>query len=223
MSLTAIPFAINITKVKSIFGSQDHELLEKIKTANLYNHYATQGPSLLQYNKYNFDQALEDIIFNYIKPELRELKSSFLPLKKSITTSGLNEIIAHSYGYALLVVCDYLGTHLTPQCDALSYGRDFDAAMNVMKEHGLRLDLSDMFNDHDVFDIPKSGDSPTIKHFTQGEIDHINSVMNKVEIDESKIDFESEDFDEVQQMLYYIHKCFKTCSNQNIEMVTFAH
>jgi hypothetical protein len=47
--------------------------------------------------------------------------------------------------------------------------------------------------------------------------------MDKVEIDESKADFDSEDFDEVQEMLNNIRNCFRTCKERNIEMVTFTH
>src|SRR5690606_6992782 len=119
-------------------------------------------------------------------PEDRKVKSSFLGLKKSKPTSGLNENIAHGYGYVMLVICDYLGTHLLPQCDGFYYGRDFEAAVSIMKEKGLQIDLADMFEQHEVFDIPKNNDFPAIKHFTKEEIKHINEVMDKVEIDESK-------------------------------------
>ncbi len=224
MSLIAIPFAIDINEVKSVFGSKDRELFEKIKTADLYDTYASQSEDFPepQY-QYNFDQALEDIIFRYMKPEDRKVKSSFLGLKKSKPTSGLNDNIAHGYGYVTLVICDYLGTHLLPQCDGFYYGRDFEAAVGIMKENGLQLDLGDMFEQHEVFDIPKNKDFPAIKHFTKDEIELINEVMDRVEIDESKKDFENEDFDEVQEMLKNIRDSFKTCKEQDVEMVTFTH
>jgi len=224
MSLIAIPFAVDINKVKSVFGSKDRELFEKIKTADLYDNYASQGEDFPEPKyQYNFDKALEDIIFNYIKPEDRKVRSSFLGLKKSKPTSGLNENIAHGYGYVLLVICDYLGTHLLPQCDGFYYGRDIEAASSIMKAKGLHLDLGDMFEQHEVFDIPKNINFPAIKHFTRDEIENINEVMDKVEIDESKTDFDSEDFDEVQEMLKNIRDSFRTCREHNVEMVTFTH
>lgn len=224
MGLTAIPFAVDIDKVKCVFGSKDRELLENIKTADLYDNYASQSEDFPDPKyQYNFDQALEDIIFNYVRPEGREVKSSFLGLVKSKPNSVLNENIAHAYGYVLLVICDYIGTHLLPHCDGFYYGQDFEAAVSIMKENGLQLDLGDMFEQHNVFDIPKNNDFPAIKHFTKDEIEHINKVMDRVKIDESKTDFDNEDFDEVQEMLMNIRDSFRTCREQNVEMVTFTH
>ncbi len=61
MSMVAIPFAVDIEKVKAVFGCKDRELLEKIKTADLYGHYESEDGSLGKEYQYDFDQALEDI------------------------------------------------------------------------------------------------------------------------------------------------------------------
>ena len=58
---------------------------------------------------------------------------------------------------------------------------------------------------------------------TNGAKLYINEVMNRVEIDESKADFESKEFDEVQEMLMNLRDSFRTCKEKNVEMVTFAH
>jgi hypothetical protein len=224
MSMIAIPFAVDLEKVKSVFGCKDRELLEKIKKADLYDTYASQDDDFADPKyQYSFDDALEDIFYNYIKPAERKSKRSFLGLIKSKQDSGLNEGIAHGYGYVLLVICDYLGTHLLPQCDGFYYGRDFQAAFEIMKQQGLRIDFSDMFEQHDVFDIPKIADFPAIKHFTKSEITEVNAVMRKIEINESRTDFANENFDEVQEMLKNIKDSFKYCEQHNLEMVTFTH
>jgi len=214
MGIIAIPFAVDIEKVKSVFGCRDRELLEKIKTAELYDHYASQD---------DFDEALEDIIFNYVKPGDRKSKNSFLGLVKSKPTSGLNENIGYSYGYVLLVICDYFGTQLLPNCDGFYYGRDFQAAFEIMKEKGLQIDFGDMFEPHQIFDIPKIADFPAINCFTKRDIEHFNSIMNKVEIDEGKADIDNDDFDEVQEMLKNIRDSFRACKDNNVEMITFTH
>jgi hypothetical protein len=224
MSLVAIPFAVDFEKVKRVFGSKDQELFENIKTADLYDNYASQSEDFDDGKySYNFDQALEDIIFHYVKPNDRKVTRSFFGLKKSKPASGLHENIAHGYGYVLLVICDFIGTHLLPQCDGFYYGRNFEEAKNIMKQNGLQLDLGDMFEQHEVFDIPKHNDFPAIKHFTRDEVEHINNVMDRVKIDKSKADFNNEDFDEVQEMLLHIRDSFRTCRDRNVEMVTFTH
>jgi hypothetical protein len=224
MSMIAIPFAVDIEKVKSVFGCKDRELLEKIKTANLYEHYSSQDSDFADPKyQYDFDQALEDIIFNYVKPEDRKSKSSFLGLVKSKPTSGLNENIAHGYGYVLLVICDYFGTHLLPQCDGFYYGSDFKSAYEVMKEKGLQIDFGEIFEPHQIFDIPKIADFPAMNCFTKVDIEHFNAIMDKVEINEDKANDENEDFDGVQEMLKNIRDSLRICKHKNVEMITFTH
>ena len=224
MGMIAIPFAVDIENVKAVFGCKDKDLIEKIKTADLYETYAGQDSDLPdpKYH-YDFDQALEDIIFNYIKPSDRQSKSSFFGLFKSKPTTGLNENIAHGYGYVLLVICDYLGTHLLPYCDGFYYGRDFKAAFEIMKEKGLQIDFGDMFETHQIFDIPTIADFPAINCYSKQDIEHFNAVMDKVEIDESMANEDNDDFDEVQVMLKNIKESFRICKEKNVEMITFTH
>jgi len=224
MSMVAIPFAVDIEKVKAVFGCRNSELLEQIKTAGLYDIYAGQDddfpdPKYL----YEFDEALEDILFNYIKPEDRRSKSSFLGLIRPKPVTGLNENIAHGYGYVLLVICDYLGTQLIQDCDGFYYGRDLKAAYEILKENGLQVNLLKMFEPYQLFDIPKIADFPVINYFTREDIEHINSIMDKVEINEDEADDFKDDFDEVQWTLKNIRDCFRACKEKNTELVTFTH
>ena len=224
MGLVIIPFAVDIQKVKAVFGGKDKDLFEKIKTAKLYDTYASQSNDFaIEKYQYDFDQALEDIIFNYIKPEERTSKKSWLGLTTSKPTTGLNKNIAHGYGYVLLVICDYLGTHLLPSCDGFYYGRDFEAAVAIMKEQGLQIDLTNIRAQHMLFDIPENSDFPSINSFTKQDIDHINSIMEKIEIDEGKTAAENDEFDEVEEMLKNIRDSFRTCKEMNVEMITFTH
>ena len=87
---------VDVEKVKNVFGSKDSVLFEKIKTAGLYEHYSSQDEDFPDPNyHYNFDDALEDIIFKYIKPGNRKTNTSFLGLVKSTPNTGLDERIAH--------------------------------------------------------------------------------------------------------------------------------
>jgi len=222
MGMIAIPFAVDIEKAKNVLGCKDKNLLEKIKTANLYDNYASQTEDFPDPKyQYDFDAVLEDLVFHYIKPEDRKAKHSFFGLKKSKPGTGLKENMGHAYGYALLVICDYLGTQLLPFCDGFYYGRYFEAAVEIMKEKGLQIEMNDMFEPHEVFDIPKIADFPAINLYSRQEINHIVSVIEQIDIDQTKAD--SNDFDEVQEMLKNIRDSFKTCKEQNLEMVTFTH
>src|SRR5215217_4365853 len=107
MSMIAIPFAVDLDKVKSVFGSNDKELLENVKLTKKYSTYSSQM------RDYSYDKALEDIISN-----------------------SLNENVGHVYGYALIAICDYLGEHLLPMCDGFYYGDDWETAKEIVKKNG---------------------------------------------------------------------------------------
>ncbi len=232
MGMYAIPFAVDILKAKNVFGCKDHDLFEKIKTADLYEHYANPDFFSGTEYAYNFDEILKDIIFNYVKPENRtapEAKPTrnFWGFKKPSPTitspSGLNKNMGHAYGYVLLVICDYLGEHLLPFCDGFYYGRDWEEAVSIIEAKGIQINLSDMFEVHQVFDIPQINDFPAIYCYSKKDINHINAVMDKVDIDEAKTDFDNDEFDEVQDMLKNIRESFKRCQAMDVEMIVFTH
>jgi len=187
MGMYAIPFAVDLIKVKNVFGYKDHDLFEKVKTADLYEHYANQDDFSGTEYVYDFDEILKDIIFNYVKPENRaapeaKTKRNFWGFKKQSPTttspSGLNENMGYAYGYALLVICDYLGEHLLPFCDGFYYGRDWKEAVKIIEPKGIQINLSDMFEGNEVFDIPPITDFPAIFCCSKKDIAHINSVMD---------------------------------------------
>jgi hypothetical protein len=223
MSYIAIPFAVDYQKVKNIFGSRDKILFEKVKATQFYYNYASQ--SLYGDPKYHYDleEILYDIIFNYIKPEDRKTKNGFLGLVKSTQGSGLKENKGHAYGYALIAISSYLGTHLLPNCDGFYCGDWFEEAHMIIRSNGLKVDIGEMFEQHNIFDIPKPIDFPTMFCFSKIDIAHVNSIMSNVEIDEEKADDDSDNSYEVQEMLKNIRDSFKTCADNNVEMVTFAH
>lgn len=223
MSYIAIPFAVDYQKVKRVFGSNDRVLFENVKATELYDNYASQSNEGDSKYHYDLEEILHDIIFNYIKPENRKTKSSFLGLVKSTQGSGLKENMGHAYGYALIAISGYLGTHLLPYCDGFYCGDWFEEAHKIIKLNGLKVDIGEMFEQHNLFDIPKPVDFPAMFCFSKSDVAHVNAIMSSVEIDEEKADDNNENFDEVQDMLKNIRDSFKTCADNNVEMITFAH
>ncbi len=223
MGLYVIPFAVDIKKVRSVFGCKDQNLLEEIKTADLYEHYSNEEDFTDEKYSYDFDEILNDIIFNYPKPEGIKPKFNFFGLKKSTSKFGANENMGHAYGYVLLVICDYLGTHLLPDSDGFRAGNHYDAAVSIIQEKGLKIDLNDIFEQHHDFDIPKNYDFPAIHCYSKLDIEYVCSIMETVDIDETKTDFANDDFDEVQDILQNIKDCFLACKEQDTEMIVFTH
>ena len=123
----------------------------------------------------------------------------------------------------MLVVCDYFGEHLLAYCDGFRCCNEFKKAYLILKAKGLKLDLMDMFEHHEVFDIPKNYDFPAIMHYSLQDINHVVEIINKVEIDESKTDYNNENYDEVQDMLQNLKDCFLACQSGGCDLVTFTH
>jgi hypothetical protein len=215
MGIYAIPFAVDIEKVKAVFGCKDKELLDKIKTAYMYEHYASETEG--------FDEALEDIFFKNIKPKKSKEKSIFWDFLKSINSSKSSEKDGSVYGYVLLVICNYFGTHLLEHCDGFYWGKIFKAASKLLREKGLQINFEDIFEHHDVFEIPKIIDFPAITCYSKKEIDHFNSILYKIEIDEDKAYFGKDNYDELQGMLHDIRESFRICKEKNVEMIVFTH
>jgi hypothetical protein len=221
MGLIAMPFAVDIQKVKQVFGSRDRNMLYKINTTRLYEHYSNEEMMDGDY-RYSLDEVLEDIIFNYVKPEDRSSSKGLLGMFKPAQTSGLKENMGYAYGYGLLVICDYTGTHLLPQSDGFYYGRDWEEAHAILRENGLNMDLNQIFESHAIFDIPAT-DFPAISCYSKEEIAQIYAVCSKITINEQAADMNSNDFDEVQLMLKSIRDSFKTCFDTQLELVAFTH
>ncbi|WP_276483461.1 DUF7691 family protein [Paraflavitalea pollutisoli] len=223
MGITAIPFAVRVDAVRSIFGSKDRELLEKIKNTNLYGHYAEMDDLPKEY-QFDFDQALEDIVFGYIPPaERKSAKDRFWGLVKGKPVTGLNEKIAHGYGYVLLVVCDLLGEHLLPHCDGFYGGSTFKAAAAILRQEGLSFDLQGIFEGEEVFDLPRITDFPAIKLYSRQAIDEVNAVMEKIDLDDLAAIEAYDDPDELRDMLGDIRDSFQACAERGVEMVVFTH
>jgi hypothetical protein len=196
MSMVAIPFAVDLDKVKNTFGSNNKELLQNVKSTKMYSTYADQ----MEF--YSYDKALEDII---MRP------------------GELTQNAGHVYGYALMAICDYLGTQLLPNCDGIYSGDEWEDAKIIMKDGGLIIDLERMFEPANVFPIPPIDDFPVINYFTREEVSLLAGQMENLEIDETKADFENDDFDETQACLFNLKQCFKIASGKRLEIVTFAH
>lgn len=222
MSIVAIPFAVSLEKVKSIFGSKDAGLLDKIKTADLYNHYADADHFG---SDYNLEEKLHDIIFKYNPSEKKEHSGGLFSIFKSkpTTQSGLNSKSGYIYGYALLVVCDYLGTNLTPTSDTFCAGKDWETACKILKEKGVKIDLNRMFESNHPFDIPPIADFPGINCFSVAEAGEVYAAIQTIEINDQAADIESDDFDEVQHLLAAFRDSFKFCHENQLELISFAH
>jgi len=224
MGYTAQPFAVDLELVKSVLGSKDTELLEKAKLADLYDCYASQAEE----DGHDFDEILEDLIVRYIKPGDRQNAKSISKVFRKKTESGLNPKLEYLYGYALLVICDTLGTYLSPQGDVFYAGRVWKKANELLKDNGITIDLDRMWNTEKLFDIPDIEDFPVISHYSKNEIDYLLNELHKMDIlqeesikpDESDV---FDEWDELQELLTTFRNGLQVCKDKNVEWISFLH
>ncbi len=216
MGYAAQPFAIDIKKLKSVFGSKDQNLLDWVKKSNMYEVYADQDDEGL------YDRCLEDIIFNYIKPEDREEKKRLFGLLKSKPDTGLNEG-GYAYGYALMAICDTMGIFLSEGQDIFYSGTIFKQANALLEQNGCKFTMQRFWETERIFDIPEIGDFPVISSFSKKEIRYLYDELGKINIIEPEDGLCGAYYDEPEELL----KCFKiklkVCIDNDVEWLSFLH
>ncbi len=218
MGYSAQAFAVDLDKVRQVIGSNDLVLLEKIKFSSLYDNYASQAEDC------DFDEILKDLIVSHSKPAVeKDTGGLFGFFKRKPATTGLDPKLAHQYGYALLVICDTLGTSLSEGSDVFYAGEVWKEANKLFKSKGITIDLDRMWLTEDLFEIPPIGDFPVISHYSKQEITYLLEALNKIEIDEEKADSNNENFDELQELLKAFRDGLQICKNENVEWVSFLH
>ncbi|MFN8995296.1 MAG: hypothetical protein ACK5X3_16750 [Pseudomonadota bacterium] len=217
MGYTAQPFAVDLDKVRQVLGSNDQSLLEKIKSSDLYDNYASQSEDC------DFNEILNDLIFRYIKPSDKKQPNGLFGIFKGKPTTGLNPKLAHEYGYALLLICNSLGTFLSPGGDIFYAGNIWKEANELFKSKGITIDLDRMWQTEKLFDIPAIADFPVISHYSKQEVDYLLTELNKIGIDEKKASRKSDDFENLQELLKTFRDGLQICKDKNVEWVSFLH
>jgi hypothetical protein len=217
MGYVAQPFAVDLDKIRQVLGSNDLTLLGKVKSSGLYEHYSSQAEDC------DFDEILTDLIVRYVKPADRKSTDGFLGLFKSKPSSGLNPKLAHEYGYALLTICDALGTFLAPGGDVFYAGDVWDEVNALFKSKGITINLDRMWQTEKLFDIPDIADFPAISHYSKQEVEYLLTELKKMGIEEKNASRSSDDLDELQELLEAFRDGLRICKDKNVEWVSFLH
>lgn len=217
MGYTAIPFAIDLDEVRQVLGSKDLALLEKVKSCALYEAYASQTEDC------DFDEILEDLIMRYVKPADRQEVGALFGFLKGKPSSGLNSKWAHNYGYAMLTICDTLGTFLSPGGDTLYAGRVWKEANGLFKNNRIAIDLDRMWKTEKLFDIPPIADFPVISHYSKQEVGYLLTELDKMGVDANEADNKNFDSDDLHELLKTLYDGLRICKAKNVEWVSFLH
>lgn len=220
MGYTAQPFAVDLDKVRQLLGSNDLTLLEKVKSSVFYECYASNAE---EDEACNFEEVLRDLIIRYIKRDERKSTGGQFRLFKNKTTSVLDPKLAHQYGYALIAICDTLGTFLSPGGDTFYAGKYWKEANELFKSKGITINLDRMWQKEKLFDIPDIADFPVISHYSKQEVNYLLTELKKFEIDEKIADNNNDEFEELQELLKTFREGLQICKDKNVEWVSFLH
>lgn len=206
MGHTAIPFAIDIEKVKQVFGSKDQKLFDKIKKDCYYINYDEQG---------GIEDELEDIIFHYVPADLRvPTKSKFFGLVSGNDGSGMSGDW-NNYGYVLMAICNIIGHNISPENEIFYWGDNWEKINSILRDNGSKLDLDRMIQYRKIFDTPFEESEVCSSYYDKNEVKDFLIEVNKIE---NLIKKEGEEIIELYSVL---KEGLKYCSDNNCEWVSF--
>ncbi len=204
MGRIAIPIGVNIDRVKKVFGSKDETLVNNVLSSDAY----------LKFDEdHSFKRELYDIIFNYVPVENRIVQPSKLfGLIKGDDGRGLKGDW-NDYGYALLVICSYLGKKFSETNVEYIYGDSWWKINTLLRENGSSLDLSRMHETKQIFDTPFEADDIYINSYSREEI---SQLLNVFTVHDEKTEEHHSD----------LYRSFKEglshCEKNNLDVIVFS-
>jgi hypothetical protein len=202
-------YGIDTDKIKAVFNSNDENLLKNIKQTTAFDTYKNFLPDGL---KTTPEKALEDIIKN--RPY--DVESNF------------------AYGYALICICDALGSKL-PYTQEIKLWAETDLMDKCLskdfKIKRLKVNGSLLFADEKIpFDIPPRDEWPLIHLLTKQKLIELNEKMKNINISKEKIEKlldadneEDEDKGCAYEHIKGIKENIEYCIKNNFEMINFCH
>lgn len=210
MGYCATAFAVDIQKVKDVFGSKSSEMLDKAKNTNMYRLYVAQFKNGV------YDLCIEDIIFKYVAPSERKESKKFFGLLNSVEGSDLNNSLGSEYGYALMAICEVLGTYLTTEGDIFPLGSFTEETNEYLANKGFRITFNDLEQPQQLFDIPSVQTWPVIHSFSLEEVRYLYDELCKLNIDDDDEEYDAE-------ILIHLRDKLKICIEKEVEWLSFVH
>jgi hypothetical protein len=213
MGYNIFSFGINTDKIKAVFGSNDKEVLKKIKDTDAFGDAEAFVASFESETgkkvKTSVKKALEEIIHN--KPY--DKKSYF------------------SYGYALHCICYALGEKL-PGAKIIHFGLETKMIDTIIKDdfgiENVVVNHSFLFADEDYnpFNIPPVEDWPGINLLTKERLNELDEIFKNVKITDDDIknllSKNKQEKASAYKDLKGIIENIKYCIKNNLEMINIC-
>lgn len=207
MGLYIFSYGIKVNEIKSVFGSKDLRLVEKI--------------------------SQNEIFQMYCEPEVGFTATTPKALSDLINGNALNDKLNYEYGYALVAICATLGSEL-PYSQEIKLGYETDLINDTLSED-FRIEdfvIEDaLLNDSsDIFPIPIITDFPVIGFLPFEDLVELKDILQGIEISDetvAELHDSSEEDDEDKACAYEhikgIIDNLKFCIKNNLDLISFCH
>lgn len=214
MGYNIFSFGIDTGKIKAVFGSNDKEVLKKIKDTDAFDDAGAFVAS--------FESAADKKVKTPVKKALEDIINNKPYDKKSY----------FSYGYALYCICYALGETL-PGAQIIHFGKETKMIDKIIKEdfgiENLVVNHSFLFSDEDCnpFNIPPVEDWPGITLLTKERLAELDEILKNVKINDDDIkkllsSKESKEKGSAYKDLKGIIENIKYCIKNNLEMINIC-
>ena len=208
MGVVIIPFAIDVEKVKSVFGSKNEMLHEQIINSSVFKKYD---------EFYSFKRELKDVIFNYIPKKERVVKAPKLfGLIKGNDGSGLNGEW-NDYGHALLCICTQTGHSLIENEGKLKYNSAFVKLNEELIKNGSSYDFERVTRYKRIFDTPFEEDDICTNYFDKNEVIYMYGQIKALKEKNTWTDIE------FTRLIDRMERGFSYCMRHNLDWVSFSY
>ena len=200
-----ILIGLDIDAIKNVFGSKNEALYHQLLKSEFFKKYDEE---------YSFKTELYNIIFNYVSPEIRIVKST--KLFGLIKGNDGRELEGewNDYGYALLTMCCCLGDKLSIDDAEFVYGESWWQINTLLRENGASFDLSRMSESKQIFDTPYEYDDIYTNHYHKKEIiEFVSHLLNmEKEIKETHL-----------PLFNTLKKGLLNCIDKNLDLIIFSY
>jgi hypothetical protein len=205
MGRLVIPIGIDIETVKTVFGSKDEALYNKLLDSGFFKKFDEE---------FSFKTELYDIIFNYIPLEKRIIKPAKLfGFIKGNDGRGLDGEW-NDYAYALLTICCYLGEKFSGDDKEFVYGESWWQINTSLRENSSSFDLSRMLESNQIFDTPfEYSDIYTNSYNKEEVVEFISHILNM----EKNIKSEN------LPLFNSLKKGLVNCRDNNFDLIIFSY
>lgn len=205
MGLYILSYGIELAKLKQAFASKDEALFAAVCATETFDTYASQDfPGTVP-----TEDALRQIIYG----------------------ESYNRESAHSYGYALIALCSYMGVDLNGYTD-LKLGYETDLIDKYLAaDFGIKgiACAEDLFAEPLNLGLPPVADFPDSGMLSQPELEGLHHQLASIQITDEQITelLDGGPKDEERGIAYEGIKFFKEridhCYTHQINLISFCH